>query len=172
MASITIRPGTPVDAASIADVHYRAQEKYHGFYGAFFVNSPREILTRGTEGAVRKGENVYLVAVDEDGRVVGFVRYAVRGGTTEGGREVEESVHDDGEKKEEEEEEEEEEKEKKADGPPPVSLFAVKEHLKELWEEFDGKQGAMDDCYEKAANGRRHICLSSLFFHTPIYSTS
>ncbi|KAH0493496.1 hypothetical protein TgHK011_000161 [Trichoderma gracile] len=154
MAPITIRPGTPADAASIAEVHYRAQERYHNFYGAFFVNSPREILTRGTEVALRKAENVYLVAVEGGSeKVVGFVRYAVKEGrkrTAEGETGDEEEAVDDEGKKDEEEEGE------KADGP---SLFAVKEHLKGLWEEFDGKQVAMDECYEKAADGRRHICL-------------
>ncbi|KAL7812123.1 acyl-CoA N-acyltransferase [Trichoderma aethiopicum] len=149
MASISIRPGTPADAASIADVHYRAQERYHGFYGAFFVNSPREILMWGTEGAVREGGNVYLVAVDDgDGRVVGFVRFAVRGAA-----EGEKGENEDAEGKKKGEEEE---------GVPAGSLFAVKEHLKGLWEEFDGKQGAMDECYERAANGRRHIYINHL----------
>ncbi|PTB72201.1 acyl-CoA N-acyltransferase [Trichoderma longibrachiatum ATCC 18648] len=153
MASITIRPGTPADAASIADVHYRAQETYHGFYGAFFVNPPREILMRGTEGAVRKGGNVYLVAVDDgDGKVVGFVRYAVRGAAEEEkGDNEEDGVNAEGKKREEE----------GVDEPPP-SLFAVKEHLKGLWEEFDGKQGAMDECYERSADGRRNIYINHL----------
>ncbi|PTB63404.1 acyl-CoA N-acyltransferase [Trichoderma citrinoviride] len=151
MASISIRQGTPADASSIADVHYRAQEKYHGFYGAFFVNSPREILTRATGFAVRRRENVYLVAVDDaDGRVVGFVRYAVKG------EEVKGTTAEEGEGVERDEDEEEDEEKV---GP---SLFAVKEHLKALWEEFDGKQGAMDECYEKAANGRRHIYINHL----------
>ncbi|KAL6854510.1 acyl-CoA N-acyltransferase [Trichoderma novae-zelandiae] len=162
MASITIRAGTPADASSIADVHYRALDRYHGFYGAFFVNEPRAILTRATGLAVREGEDVYLVAVEGGGRVVGFVRYAVREGRTQAagiGSEMREEEEEDkqevvdGEKKGKEEED--------VEGRPP-SLFAVKEHLKDLWEEFDGKQVAMDECYEKAASGRRHIYINHL----------
>ncbi|KAL7953104.1 acyl-CoA N-acyltransferase [Trichoderma compactum] len=140
MASVTIRPASPADAPAIAAVHYRAQDKYHGFYGAFFVHSPRDILTQATATAVRKPENVYLVAVDEEEkRVVGFVRYAV---------------------KEEKEEGKQEEAAAVAEAGP--SLFGVKEHLKELWDEFDKKQVAMDGCYEKAADGKRHIYVNHL----------
>ncbi|PNP56176.1 hypothetical protein THARTR1_03701 [Trichoderma harzianum] len=121
----------------MAAVHYRAQEKYHGFYGAFFVHSPRDILTQVTARAVRKPENVYLVAVEEqEKKVVGFVRYAV-------------------------EEEKKEEVAVVSDDAGP-SLFGVKEHLKELWEEFNKKQVAMDGCYEKAADGKRHVYVNHL----------
>lgn len=137
MASVTIRPASPADAPAMAAVHYRAQEKYHGFYGAFFVHSPRDILTQATAKAVRKPENVYLVAVEEEEKkVVGFVRYVVE--------------------EEKKEEEKQEEEEAVVDAGP--SLFGVKEHLKELWEEFNKKQVAMDGCYEKAADGKRHVC--------------
>ncbi|KAL7942874.1 acyl-CoA N-acyltransferase [Trichoderma barbatum] len=137
MASITIRPGSPADAPSIADVHYRAQDKYHGFYGAFFVRDPRDIMTQATARAVQRPENEYLVAVDEgSGQVVGFVRYVVKG-----------------EKKEEEEV-------AVSDAGP--SLFVVREHVKDLWEDFDKKQVAMDGCYEKAADGKRHIYVNLL----------
>lgn len=145
MASITIRPASPADAPAIAAVHYRAQEKYHGFYGAFFVHSPRDILIQATARAVQKPENVYLVAVDEESnKVVGFVRYVVEE-----------------EKKEAKQEEAVVVSESEDAGP---SLFGVKEHLKGLWEEFNGKQVAMDGCYEKAADGKRHICRFSIFF--------
>lgn len=145
MASVTIRPASPADAPAIAAVHYRAQEKYHGFYGAFFVHSPRDILIQATARAIQKPENVYLVAVDEESKeVVGFVRYV-----------VEEEKKKDGEKQEEPALVSEEA------GP---SLFGVKEHLKGLWEEFNEKQVAMDGCYEKAADGKRHICRFSFFF--------
>ncbi|KAL6799480.1 acyl-CoA N-acyltransferase [Trichoderma sp. SZMC 28013] len=141
MASVTIRPASPADAPAMAAVHYRAQEKYHGFYGAFFVHSPRDILTQATAKAVRKPENVYLVAVEEEEKkVVGFVRYVVE--------------------EEKKEEEKQEEEEAVVDAGP--SLFGVKEHLKELWEEFNKKQVAMDGCYEKAADGKRHVYVNHL----------
>ncbi|KAM6479346.1 acyl-CoA N-acyltransferase [Trichoderma sp. SZMC 28011] len=143
MASVTIRPASPADAPAIAAVHYRAQEKYHGFYGAFFVHSPREILIQATARAIQKPENVYLVAVDgELNKVVGFVRYVVEE-----------------EKKQEEEKKEEPAVVSEGAGP---SLFGVKEHLKGLWEEFNEKQVAMDGCYEKAADGKRHIYVNHL----------
>ncbi|KAL7907844.1 acyl-CoA N-acyltransferase [Trichoderma velutinum] len=152
MASVTIRPASPADAPAIADVHYRAQEKYHGFYGAFFVHSPRDILTQATARAVQKPENVYFVAVDEESKqVVGFVRYAVHG-----------------EKKEEEEEEAAAAAAVVSEGgavEAGPSLFGAKEHLKELWEEFDKKQVAMDGCYEKAADGKRHFYVNHLMIN-------
>ncbi|UKZ83869.1 hypothetical protein TrVFT333_011683 [Trichoderma virens FT-333] len=126
MASITIRPASSADAPAIADVHYRAQDKYHGFYGAFFVHKPRDIMMQNTARAVQKPENVYL-----------------------------------GEKKDEKEEEEEAvvAAAKEEAGP---SLFSVKEHVKGLWEEFDKKQVAMDACYEKAADGKKHTYVNHL----------
>ncbi|KAL6821328.1 acyl-CoA N-acyltransferase [Trichoderma camerunense] len=147
MASVTIRPASPADAPAIAAVHYRAQEKYHGFYGAFFVHSPRDILIQATARAIQKLENVYLVA-EEGGsnKVVGFVRYV-----------VEEEKKKDREKQEEVAVAVSEGEEA---GPP--SLFGVKEHLKGLWEEFNEKQVAMDGCYEKAADGKRHIYVNHL----------
>ncbi|KAL6814527.1 acyl-CoA N-acyltransferase [Trichoderma sp. SZMC 28015] len=145
MASVTIRPASPADAPAIAAVHYRAQEKYHGFYGAFFVHSPRDILIQATARAIQKPENVYLVAVDEESnKVVGFVRYVVEEEKKEEQQEEEAAVVSEGEEA----------------GPP--SLFGVKEHLKGLWEEFNEKQVAMDGCYEKAADGKRHIYVNHL----------
>ncbi|OPB44906.1 hypothetical protein A0O28_0090440 [Trichoderma guizhouense] len=142
MASVTIRPASPADAPAIAAVHYRAQEKYHGFYGAFFVHSPRDILIQATARAIQKPENVYLVAVDEEEKkIVGFVRYVVE---EEKKEQQEPAVVSEGEEA----------------GPP--SLFGVKEHLKGLWEEFNEKQVAMDGCYEKAADGKRHIYVNHL----------
>ncbi|KAL7782052.1 acyl-CoA N-acyltransferase [Trichoderma afarasin] len=146
MTSVTIRPASPADAPAIAAVHYRAQEKYHGFYGAFFVHSPRDILIQATARAIQKPENVYLVAVDEESKeVVGFVRYVVEE-----------------EKKQQEEKQEEPVGVSEGEEAGPPSLFGVKEHLKGLWEEFNEKQVAMDGCYEKAADGKRHIYVNHL----------
>lgn len=143
MASFILRPASPADAPAIADVHYRAMDKYHEFYAAFFALSPRDILEKLTAAAVQKPEIVYLVAVDEAGRVVGFVRYTVEA-----------------EKKLEAEKKPEAAVSAEA-GPSP---FAVKAHVKELWEEFEKKQVAMDGCYEKTMDGRRHICWSFYFY--------
>ena len=40
-----------------------------------------------------------------------------------------------------------------------ANLFAPKEHVKELWEEFSTRDDEMDVCYEGMAKGQRHYCM-------------
>ncbi|KAL7788935.1 acyl-CoA N-acyltransferase [Trichoderma ceciliae] len=136
MAPVVIRPSTPADAVSVANIHYRALERYHEFYGAFFALGPRETLTRSTAAALQKPENVFLVAVDEGGlgEVVGFVRYAVEAGKVAAAAEKQDEA-----------------------APAGPLLYAVKEHMKELWEAFGKKQAEIDGCYERTLNGQKHI---------------
>ncbi|KAK5995977.1 hypothetical protein PT974_04397 [Cladobotryum mycophilum] len=116
--AVTIRPATVDDAPSMAQVHYNALELYHDFYGAFFVTHPRDLLPEATASALQNPKNVFLVAVEKgSGVTVGFVRYNV----------VEATPARDNEK--------EKESDKKAESGP--TIFAVKEHLKELWERFN-----------------------------------
>lgn len=141
MASVKLRPAQPADAAAIANTHYRALDRYHEFYGAFFVLDPREILAKSSPVALEKPENIILVAVDEESSdVVGIVKYTIEAekvASTAATATV-------------------------AEDPTPVpagpSFTAIKEHLKELWTEFGKRRDEMDECYEKAADGKRHIC--------------
>ncbi|KAM0479520.1 hypothetical protein ACHAPX_004736 [Trichoderma viride] len=136
MASVKLRPAQPADAAGIADTHYRALDRYHEFYGAFFVLDPREILAKLTPMALEKPENIVLVAVDEESNdVVGIVKYTIEAEKVASTATVEDP----------------------ASVPIGPSLTAVKEHLKELWTEFGKRRDEMDECYERAADGKRHI---------------
>lgn len=139
MASVKLRPAQLADAASIADTHYTALDRYHEFYGAFFILDPREILAKSTPVALEKPENIMLVAVDEESNdVVGIVKYTIEAEKTASTVTVDDP----------------------ASVPAGPSLTAVKEHLKELWTEFGKRRDEMDECYEKAADGKRHICRS------------
>ncbi|KAM0249342.1 hypothetical protein ACHAQJ_009103 [Trichoderma viride] len=156
MASLILRPAEPADAAALADIHYRALDRYHEFYGAFFVLSPREILTRSIPVALEKADNVFLVAVDgESGDDVGFVKYAVEAEKVASAaaaaaaaatavKATEESVTVSVE---------------------PPSFTAIKAHMKELWAEFGERRDEMDECYEKAADGKKHIYVHTLMIH-------
>ncbi|KAM0517692.1 hypothetical protein ACHAPE_004665 [Trichoderma viride] len=141
MASVKLRPAQPADAAGIADTHYRALDRYHEFYGAFFVLDPREILAKSTPVALEKPENIMLVAVDEESNdVVGIVKYTIEAEKVASTATVEDP----------------------ASVPIEPSLTAVKEHLKELWTEFGKRRDEMDECYERAADGKRHIYIHTL----------
>jgi hypothetical protein len=143
MASIEIRPATAADAQAIAEIHYRALDTgLHEFYAAFFANHPRDILPRSTASALDDSSQTFLIAVDRSsGEPMGFIRYLLV---------------------------EEESKEKKPDEtteapgvdppPPPQSLFAPKEHLKEVWARFNAREDEMEACYMSAAKGQRHNC--------------
>lgn len=142
MASVKLRPAQPADAAAIANTHYRALDRYHEFYGAFFVLDPREILAKSTAAALEKPANVMWVAVDEESNnVVGIVKYTVEAEKVASTATVAEDS---------------------TPAPAAPSFTAVKEHLKVLWDEFGKRRDEMDECYEKAANGKRHICEFSL----------
>lgn len=155
MASVTIRPASPADAPAISSIHYKALARYHAFYGAFFALHPRDILAQSVPAALQKPENEFLVAADRaSGAVVGFVRFAVEA-EKEAEREAERKAEKEPVAAVDAEEKKEEKKEEAEAGP---SLFAVKEHVKDLWEEFNQKQVEIDACYDKAADGRKHIC--------------
>lgn len=142
MASVKLRPARPADAAAIADTHYRALDRYHEFYGAFFVLDPREILMKSTPVALEKPENIMLVAVDEESsQIVGIVKYTTEAEKVKVASAADAATGED-----------------PASVPAGPSFTAIKEHLKELWTEFGKRRDEMDECYEKAANGKKHIC--------------
>lgn len=144
MASVKLRPAQPADAAGIADTHYRALDRYHKFYGAFFVLDPREILAKSTPVALEKPENIMLVAVDEESNdVVGIVKYTIEAEKMASTATVEDP----------------------ASVPAEPPLTAVKEHLKDLWTEFGKRRDEMDECYEKVADGKRHIYIHTLMIN-------
>ncbi len=106
-----------------------------------FALHPRDILPKATTAAFQAPENKFLVARDiSSSEVIGFVRYHV----------VEESSGAS-------EEPEQGENEGGATQPTP-SLFASKDHLKELWARFNLRDDDIDACYNNAAKGQRHVC--------------
>src|SRR5262245_22452426 len=78
MNTVKIQQATENDSAAIARIHYRALEKYHIFYAAFFAKHPRDFIPLSTESALRNPKNRFLTAVDETTKqVVGFIQYQV-----------------------------------------------------------------------------------------------
>ncbi|KAH8901137.1 acyl-CoA N-acyltransferase [Thozetella sp. PMI_491] len=129
MESIDIRPATVDDAASIAHVHYQALNTYHEFYAAFFAVHPRDSVPKSTASALQSLGQNFVVAVDtSSGEIVGFIRYHFV----------------DAEKVEE----------KTVNTVP--SLFAPKDHLKDLWAKFCDREDDMDVCYLNASRGKKH----------------
>lgn len=150
MGSIYIRPAMIEDAASVSQIQYEALEKFHNFYSGFLATHPRNILPITTKTAINNPKNIFLVAVDAaTDEVVGFVRYAI----------VPE--------KQPEEENEDAKSQLDRSQPEFVNLFAPKEHVKELWEEFSTRDDEMDACYERVAKGQKHYCT----LPTPNFST-
>lgn len=149
MSSITIRAATVADSSVIARIHYDALDQFHEFYAALFKIHPRDSLPISSKEALEKGEHVFLVAEDAASEVVGWVRYhtvdAVDGKT----KDVVE-------------------KEKKEDSSaaPAGALWAPKEHLKDLWDRFCERTEEVDSCYEKGADGKRHICEFTIEYST------
>ena len=138
MATITIRPATLDDLLAINRIHYDALDKFHDFYGAVFALHPRELLPRLNARAMRIPNQIFLVAVEGQDDVAGFLRYQLV--DAKGEVEGEGQPHD---------------------GGVVESLGALakpKEHLADLWERFSERDAGMDKCYEKAAGGRRHAC--------------
>lgn len=131
MSPITIRPATVADASVIARIHYDALDRFHEFYAAFFVRHPSEAQPIATKFGLEQSENLFLVAEDENRSVVGFVRYNM----------VDPTAGED-----------------KTSGNADPSLWAVKEHTKELWDGLNKRDEEMDACIEKAVDGQRHVC--------------
>jgi hypothetical protein len=137
MNAVKIQQATRNDGAAISQIHYKALEKYHRFYAAFFAKNPRDIIPLATESALENSNNKSLVAVDETTKqVVGFIRYQVIEPPAEESPlgPVNNSM------------------------PSSPSLFCPKDHLVELWKSFNERSDEMDACYERAANGKRHYC--------------
>lgn len=145
MGPIEIRPATPDDGVSIAEIHYKALERYHVFYNGFLAIHPRDIIPKSTESSLKNPKNIFLVATDATtGQIMGFIRYQI----------VEEVAE--------------------AKQPPPgqplaqlnqanlsqsvVSLITPKDHLKDLWAKFNEREDEMEACYQNAAKGERHFC--------------
>ena len=148
MENINIRQATIEDAPSVAQVQFEALEKYHNFYSGFLAIHPRDILPTTSKTAIGNPKNIFFVAVDAaTDEVVGFVRYAI----------VPEKQPEE-EKPKAEEEKEDAKSQLDRSQPQFANLFAPKEHVKELWEEFNTRDDEMDACYEGMAKGQRHYC--------------
>lgn len=157
MENIYIRQASIEDAPAIAQIQYEALEKFHNFYNGFLATHPRDILPITTKTALNNPKNIFLVAVDAaTDEVVGFVRYAI----------VPEKQPE-GKKQEEEKEKEDAKSQLDRSQPEFANLFAPKEHVKELWEEFSARDDEMDACYEGVAKGQKHYCT----LLTPNFST-
>lgn len=159
MGPIEIRPAMPEDAVSIAEIHYKAIDKYHVFYAGFLATHPRDIIPKSTESALQNPKNIFLVAVDTTtGQTMGFIRYQI----------VLEPLE--------------------AKQPPPeqplaqsnqahlsqsvVSLHAPKDHLKDLWKKFNEREDEMEACYQSAAKGEKHFCNLSPAGKVPMVRTN
>ncbi|KAK2006271.1 acyl-CoA N-acyltransferase [Colletotrichum eremochloae] len=145
MASgIQIRAAQPSDADAISHVHNEALKQFHEFYQAFYEHPIEQIIQANTKSVMQNPQNQCYVAVDDLDTVVGFIRYHVVDATessdanTTVGVQVE--AHE-------------------APGvtTPASNLFAIKNHMQELWERFSHpREDEMDVCYEKAVNGQKH----------------
>ncbi|OHE97758.1 hypothetical protein CORC01_06963 [Colletotrichum orchidophilum] len=144
---VHIRPATEADADAIAAVHYAALDQFHDFYAAFFQRHPRELLPLSMRLALKDPKKHFLVAVVPDTHaVVGFIRYHIVDATEPpsaislakptGSADTEPAV---------------------------PSIFAIKSHMKELWERFGHpRDNEMDECYEKAVDGRQHTYVKNI----------
>jgi hypothetical protein len=143
MESIELRRADENDGASISQVHYRALQRYHGFYGGFLATHPIDIILDSTDTALLDPKNHFLAATDGlANHVFGFIRYQVIG----------------------EKVEEQDQPPAQSIGQPDQeesslsSLFDPKEHLRDLWEKFKEKDNSIEVCYQKAVKGQRHYC--------------
>ncbi|KAF9874963.1 acetyltransferase [Colletotrichum karsti] len=141
-SKIRIRSATQADAGAIGRVHHAALNQFDDFYEAFFERKLEEIIPLNTHAVLQDPKNHFLVAVlAESDAVVGFIRYHVvdetKPDSTTAPVEAQESS---------------------VQVPPPAkNLFAIKGHMKELWERFGHpREDEMDECYEKAVGGRKH----------------
>ncbi|KUL86960.1 hypothetical protein ZTR_05763 [Talaromyces verruculosus] len=152
MGSIYIRPATIEDAASVSQIQYEALDKFHNFYSGFLATHPRNILPITTKTAINNPKNIFLVAVDAaTDEVVGFVRYAIV---------PEKQPEEENEAKEKEKEDAKSQLDRSQ--PEFANLFAPKEHVKGLWEEFSTRDDEMDACYERVAKGQKHYYIKHL----------
>ncbi|KAF6805534.1 hypothetical protein CMUS01_14596 [Colletotrichum musicola] len=139
---IIIRPATEADADGIARVHHLALAQFDDFGAAWFERRPRDILPLSTRAALQASKNRFLIAViPASDDVVGFVRYHVvdAAESTPAVQPTADAL----------------EVPEKPDTI--AALFAIKDHMKELWERFvHPREDEMDACYEKAVDGRRH----------------
>ncbi|KAJ3955788.1 hypothetical protein N0V92_007696 [Colletotrichum tropicale] len=143
MASeIQIRLAKPSDADAIGKVHDEALNQFHEFYQAFYEHPIDQIILGNTRNVVQNPKNQFYVALDDSDTVVGFIRYHVVDATEPSDATT--TVEAD---------------ETPAVTTPASNLFAIKDHMKELWERFGHpREDQMDACYEKAVDGRKHNC--------------
>jgi hypothetical protein len=145
MGPIDVRPATPKDAVSIAEIHYKAIEKYHVFYAGFLCTHPRDIIPQSTESALQNHKNIFLVAVDTTtGQTMGFIRYQI--------------VPEVAEAKQSPPEQPLAKLNQAHPSQSVVSLHAPKDHLKDLWKKFNEREDEMEACYQSAARGEEHFC--------------
>lgn len=141
MCPIQIRQATQEDAAAIAEIHYRALDRYHVFYAGFLATHPKDIIPQSTESALQNPKNIFLVASDSTtGKTMGFIRYQIV------------------EAKEPPSEQPAEHSSQVHLSQSAVSLHAPKDHLKDLWERFNEREDEMEACYQNAAKGEKHFC--------------
>ncbi|KAK1670993.1 acyl-CoA N-acyltransferase [Colletotrichum godetiae] len=136
-----IQLATEADADAIAAIHYAALEQFHDFYATFFERHPRDILPLSTRLALKNPKNRFLIAVVPGTHaVVGFIRYHVVDATEPPAATTLAKPTE------------------SADTEPTVPfIFSIKPHMKEMWERFGHpREEEMDECYEKAVDGRRH----------------
>ncbi|KAI8212563.1 Extracellular metalloproteinase NpI [Colletotrichum sp. SAR 10_76] len=141
MASeIQIRLAKPSDADAIGKVHNEALNQFHEFYQAFYEHPIGQIILGNTRNVVQNPKNQFYVAVDDSDTVVGFIRYHVVDATEPSDATTTGEAY-----------------ETPAVTTPASNLFAIKDHMKELWERFGHpREDEMDACYEKAVDGRKH----------------
>jgi hypothetical protein len=151
MALIEIRPATPEDGVSIAEIHYKAIEKYHVFYGGFLATHPRDIIPNSTKLALENPNNIFLVATDKTtSQIMGFIRYLIVEKITEPKQSPPEQSN------------------QAQLSQSVVSLHTPKDHLKELWGKFNEREDEMEACYQSAAKGEKHFCEFSPSGNSPM----
>lgn len=145
---VVIRHATAADAESIARIHYEALQLYHDFYAAFLAVHPRISLPKSTAQALANPKASFLVAQSNHTlEILGFIRYRVENPSATSA-----------------------EAEVPADTPTETtgaSLFAAKNHLKDLWERLQGTEAPINECYEQMSKGETHACMCNnvkLFF--------
>ncbi|KAJ0381821.1 hypothetical protein COL922a_013776 [Colletotrichum nupharicola] len=139
-SEIQIRPAQSSDADAIGKIHKEALNQFHEFYQAFYEHPIEQIIQANTRNVVQTPKNRFYVAVDDLETVVGFIRYHVVDATEPTDATTTVEAH-----------------ETPAVTTPASNLFAIKDHMKELWERFGyPREDEMDVCYEKAVDGRKH----------------